>query len=61
MLMVPLFFLYEFSIYLSRLIWARKRAREEKEKREEEKRSGRTPPPPPEDPPEPPEGSVEAK
>jgi sec-independent protein translocase protein TatC len=28
MLMVPLFFLYEFSIYLSRLIWARKRARE---------------------------------
>lgn len=31
MLMVPLFFLYEFSIYLSRLIWRRKRAREAKE------------------------------
>jgi len=31
MLMVPLFFLYEFSIYLSKLIWKRKRAREAKE------------------------------
>ncbi len=31
MLMVPLFFLYEFSIYLSRLIWARKRAGEKEE------------------------------
>jgi sec-independent protein translocase protein TatC len=31
MLMVPLFFLYEFSIYLSRLIWRRKRAREREE------------------------------
>ncbi len=29
MLMVPLFFLYEFSIFLSRLIWKRKRAKEE--------------------------------
>jgi len=29
MLMVPLFFLYEFSIVLSRMIWKRKRAREE--------------------------------
>ncbi len=29
MLMVPLFFLYEFSILLSRMIWRRKRAREE--------------------------------
>lgn len=28
MLMVPLFFLYEFSIYLSKLIWKRKKARE---------------------------------
>jgi sec-independent protein translocase protein TatC len=28
MLMVPLFFLYEFSIVLSRMIWKRKRARE---------------------------------
>jgi len=32
MLMVPLFFLYEFSIYLSTLIWRRKRAGEEAEK-----------------------------
>lgn len=31
MLMVPLFFLYEFSIVLSRMIWKRKRAREEAE------------------------------
>ena len=31
MLMVPLFFLYEFSILLSRMIWKRKRAREEAE------------------------------
>ena len=31
MLMVPLFFLYEFSIFLSRMIWRRKRAREEAE------------------------------
>jgi Sec-independent protein secretion pathway component TatC len=30
MLMVPLFFLYEFSIFLSRMIWRRKRAAEEK-------------------------------
>ena len=29
MLMVPLFFLYEFSIFLSKLIWKRKRARED--------------------------------
>ena len=28
MLMVPLFFLYEFSIYLSKLIWKKKRARQ---------------------------------
>jgi len=34
MLMVPLFFLYEFSIYLSRLIWRRKRAREKAEESE---------------------------
>jgi sec-independent protein translocase protein TatC len=31
MLMVPLFFLYEFSIFLSRMIWKRKRARETEE------------------------------
>ena len=31
MLMVPLFFLYEFSIFLSGLIWKRKRAREKLE------------------------------
>jgi sec-independent protein translocase protein TatC len=31
MLMVPLFFLYEFSIFLSRLIWKRKGRRERKE------------------------------
>lgn len=31
MLMVPLFFLYEFSILLSKLIWKRKRAREGEE------------------------------
>jgi len=36
MLMVPLFFLYEFSIYLSRIIWRRKRARESGEESEEE-------------------------
>jgi sec-independent protein translocase protein TatC len=46
MLMVPLFVLYEFSIFLSRLIWKRKRDREEKEKLEASK--------------EPPAGSVEA-
>jgi len=40
MLMVPLFFLYEFSIYLSRIIWSRKRAHEKKEKEEEEARAG---------------------
>jgi sec-independent protein translocase protein TatC len=34
MLMVPLFFLYEFSIYLSRVIWRRKRAREKAEEPE---------------------------
>lgn len=39
MLMVPLFFLYEFSIYLSRIIWSQKRARERKEKEEEEVRT----------------------
>ena len=39
MLMVPLFFLYEFSIYLSRIIWSQKRARERKEKEEEEART----------------------
>ncbi len=47
MLMVPLFFLYEFSIFLSRLIWRRKRAREEEEAKEEAS-------------PDPPEGSVES-
>jgi sec-independent protein translocase protein TatC len=31
MLMVPLFFLYEFSIFLSRLVWKRKNAREQEE------------------------------
>ncbi len=31
MLMVPLFFLYEFSILLSRMIWRKKKAREEAE------------------------------
>ena len=36
MLMVPLFFLYEFSIYLSRIIWRRKRAREDAEGGEED-------------------------
>jgi sec-independent protein translocase protein TatC len=39
MLMVPLFFLYEFSIYLSRVIWSRKRAHEKKEKEAEEART----------------------
>lgn len=43
MLMVPLFFLYEFSIYLSKLIWRGKRVREKKEKEEEERRWGREP------------------
>jgi sec-independent protein translocase protein TatC len=52
MLMVPLFFLYEFSIYLSRLIWRGKKAREERERKEEEARLRKTPvtpggPPPP--------------
>jgi sec-independent protein translocase protein TatC len=47
MLMVPLFFLYEFSIFLSRVIWRRKRAKEEREKAE--------------DSPDPPEGSVETR
>ena len=28
MLMVPLFFLYEFSIFLSQMIWRRKREKE---------------------------------
>jgi len=46
MLMIPLFFLYEFSIYLSRLIWRGKRAREAKEKEEEESRLRNTPPSP---------------
>ncbi len=41
MLMVPLFFLYEFSIFLSKLIWSRKRAQERKEREEEERRYGR--------------------
>jgi sec-independent protein translocase protein TatC len=45
MLMVPLFFLYEFSILLSRMIWRRKRAREK------EMEDGSS---------EPPEGSVES-
>lgn len=49
MLMVPLFFLYEFSIYLSRLIWRGKRARERREREEEERRRGGGPP---EDPPD---------
>lgn len=39
MLMVPLFFLYEFSIYLSKIIWSRKRAHEKKEKEEDEART----------------------
>ncbi len=43
MLMVPLFFLYEFSIYLSKLIWRGKRVREKREKEEEERRWGREP------------------
>jgi sec-independent protein translocase protein TatC len=56
MLMVPLFFLYEFSIYLSRIIWRGKRAREKRENEEKDN--------PPRDPPRtpggpPPEGSVE--
>ena len=43
MLMVPLFFLYEFSIYLSRLIWRRKRARErEEEAHRDQEASGET-------------------
>jgi sec-independent protein translocase protein TatC len=37
MLMIPLFFLYEFSIYLSKVIWKRKKAREEEKKRDEER------------------------
>ena len=45
MLMVPLFFLYEFSIFLSKMIWRRKRAREK------EMEDGSS---------EPPEGSVES-
>jgi sec-independent protein translocase protein TatC len=45
MLMVPLFFLYEFSIFLSRMIWRRKRAREKEME---------------DDSSEPPEGSVES-
>lgn len=44
MLMVPLFFLYEFSIYLSRLIWRGKRAREKKEREDEARRRGGGPP-----------------
>jgi sec-independent protein translocase protein TatC len=43
MLMVPLFFLYEFSIYLSILIWRGKRARERAEKEAEEKGPGGPP------------------
>jgi len=40
MLMVPLFFLYEFSIYLSKLIWRKKKARQaEEERREAEERA----------------------
>jgi Sec-independent protein secretion pathway component TatC len=31
MLMVPLFFLYEFSIFLSRMIWKRKAEKEREE------------------------------
>jgi sec-independent protein translocase protein TatC len=38
MLMVPLFFLYEFSIFLSKLSWKRKRAREEAENEEKDGR-----------------------
>lgn len=45
MLMVPLFFLYEFSIFLSRMIWRRKRAREKELE---------------DDSSDPPEGSVES-
>ncbi len=45
MLMVPLFFLYEFSIYLSILIWRGKRARERAEKEAEEKEKGPGGPP----------------
>ena len=54
MLMVPLFFLYEFSISLSKMIWKRKRAREEAEGVDAR-------PDPPQTPPDPPEGSVETK
>ncbi len=48
MLMVPLFFLYEFSIYLSRMIWKRKEKARESERKREMRAS-----------PVPPEGSVE--
>jgi sec-independent protein translocase protein TatC len=48
MLMVPLFFLYEFSIYLSKLIWRRKRAGEEEEEaRGEASETARSPAPGP--------------
>jgi len=57
MLMVPLFFLYEFSIYLSKVIWKRKRARE----RADESSAPPAGPVEPKDPPSPPEGSVEAE
>lgn len=43
MLMVPLFFLYEFSIYLSKLIWRGKRAREKREREEEARKRGGPP------------------
>ncbi|MGW8265262.1 MAG: twin-arginine translocase subunit TatC, partial [Longimicrobiales bacterium] len=45
MLMVPLFFLYEFSIYLSRLIWRRKRARERAEEADGDGDGDPEPPP----------------
>jgi sec-independent protein translocase protein TatC len=51
MLMIPLFFLYEFSIFLSKMIWKRKRAREAEEASGEGAEDG---------PVEPPEDSVES-
>jgi sec-independent protein translocase protein TatC len=51
MLMVPLFFLYEFSIFLSKMIWKRKRAQEAADET----------PGSPQGPVDPPEGSVETE
>jgi len=64
MLMVPLFFLYEFSIVLSRMIWRKKKAREEAEGSTDPPEGSTDPPEGSVDPPEgstdPPEGSVES-